>query len=123
MWSQNLDKHQWNERVIMIFADKEHKSLAEQQCELIIKNNEKFLDQRIVLYKCIEDQCTFYDFKDTPKTLASVKDSKGFKIILIGLDGGEKFSSDTFVKPDVIVELIDTMPMRQQELRTREKNE
>lgn len=40
-----------------------------------------------------------------------------FTVILIGKDGGEKFRSDKPVAPDAIFGLIDTMPMRQSEIR------
>ena len=41
----------------------------------------------------------------------------GFTALLIGKDGGEKLRSDTPVGPADLFPLIDTMPMRQQEMR------
>lgn len=61
----------------------------------------------------------FYDWKNTPKMFKTDTTKQGFSIVLIGLDGGEKYKSNTVEKPDVFLNLIDTMPMRRQELRNR----
>ena len=42
----------------------------------------------------------------------------GFAVILVGLDGGEKFRADAPVDPEVLHGLIDAMPMRREEMRT-----
>ena len=43
-----------------------------------------------------------------------------FEIVLIGKDGGEKFSSPEPITPDRLFEIIDAMPMRRDEMRRRE---
>lgn len=40
-----------------------------------------------------------------------------FRVVLVGLDGGEKLSDDEPVEVDRLFALIDGMPMRQRELR------
>ena len=42
-----------------------------------------------------------------------------FTLVLIGKDGGEKFRSSAFVPLTTLAALIDTMPMRQQEMHSR----
>lgn len=42
-----------------------------------------------------------------------------FTVVLLGKDGGEKFRSSTPVTMERLAALIDSMPMRQQELRQR----
>jgi hypothetical protein len=39
----------------------------------------------------------------------------GFTVVLVGLDGGEKFRTTEVVSPDTLEGLIDGMPMRQRE--------
>ncbi|MEM1164222.1 MAG: DUF4174 domain-containing protein, partial [Pseudomonadota bacterium] len=39
-----------------------------------------------------------------------------FTVILVGKDGGEKFRRNGLVDPDELNALIDTMPMRLQEM-------
>ena len=43
----------------------------------------------------------------------------GFNVVLLGLDGGEKFNSNNVEKANVFFNLIDKMPMRRQELRNK----
>ncbi len=123
VWSQNLEKHQWKERVIVIAANAENIDEAEQQFELFLKKREELIDRRIVLYKCIKKQCTFYNWKDHPKTMRVNTSHQVFKIELIGLDGGLKYQSNTIEKPQVVLDLIDLMPMRRQELKANTKND
>jgi hypothetical protein len=43
----------------------------------------------------------------------------GFTLLLIGKDGGEKLRSQNVVAPETLCRLIDSMPMRQEEMRER----
>jgi len=42
-----------------------------------------------------------------------------FTVVLVGKDGGEKFRRESAVDPDDVLSLIDSMPMRQREIRER----
>ncbi|MEM1275997.1 MAG: DUF4174 domain-containing protein [Pseudomonadota bacterium] len=46
----------------------------------------------------------------------------GFTVILVGLDGGEKFRNSRITDPSELNELIDRMPMRQNEVMRRGRN-
>ena len=43
----------------------------------------------------------------------------GFTLLLIGKDGGEKLRSHEIVSPETLCRLIDSMPMRKEEMRER----
>ncbi len=47
----------------------------------------------------------------------ALRDGAGFQVLLIGKDGGVKMRSATPVAAERILSLIDSMPMRQQEMR------
>lgn len=47
----------------------------------------------------------------------ALRDGQGFQVLLIGKDGGVKMRSATPVAAEDILSLIDSMPMRQQEMR------
>ncbi len=47
----------------------------------------------------------------------ALRDGQGFQVLLIGKDGGIKMRSATPVAAEDILSLIDSMPMRQQEMR------
>lgn len=42
-----------------------------------------------------------------------------FRVVLVGLDGGQKFERDAPVETEQLFQVIDGMPMRQRELRER----
>lgn len=121
IWSQNLDKHLLKQRVIIISADKANLHKAEAQFKLLNKEHKKLTDRKLIVYKCIDNTCTFYDFLKAPKTIRIHKEILGFRVALLGLDGGEKFNSNQVENADVFCSLIDRMPMRRQELRTQQK--
>jgi hypothetical protein len=121
-WSQNFKMHLWKNRVIVISADRTNYELLESQFNLLNAEKEKLIDRKIVLYKCKENTCAFYNFKQEPKMTKTNSKIVGFSVALIGLDGGEKYKSKKEENPDVFFDLIDTMPMRKHELN-RERNE
>lgn len=47
-------------------------------------------------------------------------DHQGFHVLLIGKDGGDKLSSSEPIGSGVLSPLIDSMPMRQEEMRRKE---
>ena len=119
IWSQDIDKYLWENRVIVILADKYNETRATDQFNNLKTEKDKLIDRRLVVYKCVEDKCMYYDFKNDAKVVSVDKEITGFNVVLKGLDGGEKFNSDTVQKVNVFFNLIDKMPMRQQELSNR----
>ena len=51
-----------------------------------------------------------------------MNNSVGFRLILIGKDGGEKFTSDIPISCKHLYAIIDSMPMRQQEIKRGKHN-
>lgn len=121
IWSQNLDSHRWIDRVIIISADEANSKLAEYQFNILKAEKDKLKDRKIVIYKCISNSCVFYNGEEVSKTIKMDMSIKGFETVLVGLDGGEKFKSKKLEKPSVFLDLIDTMPMRRQELKNQKK--
>ena len=121
LWSQNTDEHKWNNRVLIIRGSKTDSILVEQQFKTFSKIQNQITDRKLVLYKCIENNCTFYDWKQKPRILKMEALQSSFEIILIGLDGYEKFKSSKLEESKVIFDLIDQMPMRRQEIKNHKK--
>ena len=123
-YTQHLDKHQWKDRLLLVIVDSyESKSLQKQLA--LFKDTEKELAER----KLVVYQITPFDYKEGMQSSKSLKGSslyqqynqqkKDFKLILIGLDGGVKESYFNPTPPAEIYDIIDQMPMRQQELRNK----
>lgn len=101
-----LQEHRWTHRPIIVFA----------------KPGDLRLDIQMERFDLAEP-----DLKDRDNILivdtaegSALRDRfqpSGFTVILVGKDGGEKFRRDGLVDPAELNALIDTMPMRQQEMR------
>lgn len=106
--AQNVSKYQWKNRVVLLFA-KDSESIA------IKKQLKAFEEQKAATE---ERDMVILTAKPMLKTQLGLKpDFEG--IVLIGKDGGVKFSENFFVKPQTLFALIDKMPMRKTEMRRK----
>lgn len=106
--ADSLRHYLWQARPILIFAAEDDPRLAQQLA--------LFQDASAALHD--RDNVVVVDpGGDTPLGLRFRPD--GFTVILVGLDGGEKLRRQEVIDPRTLNALIDTMPMRQQELQQR----
>jgi len=103
--ADSLRPYLWQARPILIFAEPGDPRL-ERQLALFTADRAALKDRRNVV---IVDPGG-----ETP--LARRFRPDGFTVILVGLDGGEKYRAGRVVAPDTLSDLIDTMPMRRREL-------
>jgi Domain of unknown function (DUF4174) len=113
MNAKNLDDLRWKERVVLIYAPEgSEKELARQQ-ELLRSHGAEMVARDVT-------QIVLRNGAETAKLVDRFKLSgRGFTLLLIGKDGGEKLRSHEIVAPERILRLIDSMPMRQEEMRER----
>ncbi|WP_299189849.1 DUF4174 domain-containing protein [uncultured Aquimarina sp.] len=123
-FSQDLNKHQWEDRLILIIADSyKNPKLVKQLKEF--KNKSKYLqDRKLIVYQITPTSYqTGIDKNTSTKSNAVYKEynpsNEDFKIILLGLDGGTKLKSNKVLSSAQIFDQIDQMPMRRQELRIK----
>ncbi|WP_025743143.1 DUF4174 domain-containing protein [Aquimarina pacifica] len=121
---QEIKKHQWKNRVILLLTDSfENKTFLQQKKELA-KYKDDLKARKLLVYEVSPAQYTLMFNRKLCKTRPSFYDTytnKTFsKIILIGLDGDIKMKSSSFTKAIDIFKTIDQMPMRRNELRTRD---
>jgi hypothetical protein len=113
MNAKNLDDLRWKERVVLIYAPEgSEKELARQQ-ELLRSHGAEMVARDVT-------QIVLRNGAENAKLVDRFKLSgRGFTLLLIGKDGGEKLRSHEVVAPERICRLIDSMPMRQEEMRER----
>ena len=114
---------QWENRILIVIANQESDSLATEQLSNFEGSEEGFKERDLI---------TFFLFKkgasrlnEQPLHPASAEDileqfgsgQSGFRFLLIGKDGGVKLQKDSPVSAEDIFGLIDSMPMRQREMR------
>lgn len=123
MSSQSIADLKWKNRLIVVFTETTDSQKFQHQLEIFNKNIAEFNDrklklihavpnkQQIVLPEITEWQAsTFYNKNKKEKTA-------DFEVILIGLDGGVKLRQYKVTEAKEIFDLIDSMPMRQSEMR------
>jgi len=114
---------QWENRILIVIANQESDSLFTQQLSNF-KGNEEGLRER--------DLITFFLFRNGvsrlneqplhPSSAEEILEQYGsdqpdFRLLLIGKDGGIKLREKAPVSVEDIFGLIDSMPMRQREMR------
>ena len=103
-----LNQYLWKNRIILTFADdQDHPDLIRLKVEM--KENECEILNRDLLH---------FHFSNEGKTgNHTTTNDQSFRILLIGKDGGIKYESKQFVSLIQLFELIDLMPMRQDEMQ------
>lgn len=96
-----LDGYRWKSRVLLQFGDPP---------KFTAQTNAAFKERDLVVLKA-----------DTPQFRKAFQITAPFALILIGKDGGEKARWLTPINPQTIIDLIDSMPMRQSEMRRKNK--
>ena len=101
-----LSRYLWKNRIILTFAnDKDHPDLIKLKAE--IKENDCEILNRDLLH--------FHFGNDGKTGNLTTKSDQFFRILLIGKDGGIKYESNRSVSLIHLFELIDSMPMHQDE--------
>lgn len=114
---------QWENRILIVIANQESDRPVTKQLSNFEDHEEGFRERDLI---------TFYLFRngvsrlhEQPLHPSSAEDildqygsgKPGFRLLLIGKDGGVKLRKDTPVSVEDIFGLIDSMPMRQREMR------
>lgn len=123
-----LDQHQWERRVLLVFApDSNHVSL-QKQFDILTQEKTKVTDRDLVFYKIFtwKGESSVGEQMDKKEINAIRRQfevpADRFALILIGKDGTEKLRRWSVVPPKEIFDLIDSMPMRQAEMRRKNGN-
>ncbi|WP_339649496.1 DUF4174 domain-containing protein [uncultured Salegentibacter sp.] len=119
--AQDLSKHQWKDRLILIIAEEKNEKFQQQLIQL--QNHKNGLDDRkLVVYQILpETYSTGFkeeNWKNSNELFQKYKDKKSeFQVLLIGLDGGKKLEETEILSTEKLFNTIDSMPMRQSEMR------
>ena len=103
-----LNQYLWKNRIILTYAeDEQNPDLIKLKAEM--KENDCEILNRDLLR---------FHFSNERKTgNHTTTNDQSFRILLIGKDGGIKYESNQYVSLIQLFELIDSMPMRQDEMQ------
>ena len=125
--AQPIEGHRWEDRVLLILAENPTDVEFRRQVLALTAEQESMAERIGAVYRVFPDS---YSRGLTGTSVVLRKagpifgsdPEKGFRLLLIGLDGGVKVRSETFVAPGELWGLIDSMPMRRAEIRKKGKN-
>jgi len=122
--SQDLDKHKWQNRLIVILTNDTQNETYKKQVDVFEDEEEGFKERKLLVYhvKATEYKMGFgnEDWKKSTQLYNRFKNSdSGFEVLLLGLDGGVKLRQDELLTVKKLYAKIDAMPMRQRELESK----
>ena len=120
--SQVLASIQWKNRVLLLMSEDPNDPMVKQQISLFSQDNEELKERKLVLLQVFPNfylmgadnavkrtsEEVYFDYKSARKS---------FELVLIGLDGDEKFRRNDLIRPDDLYAIIDSMPMRRYETK------
>lgn len=121
-----LSDHQWQHRIVLIFAPSERSPAYQQQIQAWQADEVGVRDRDLKLVEVLGTGESRVDGQFmTSASAESLRRQFGvtveeFVVILVGKDGTEKQRSGTPVTLAMLFRTIDAMPMRQQEMRSQQ---
>ena len=111
----SIDQYRWNKRPILVFASSGQDEGYTKQLDVLRSDRRGLAERDIVVLSDLDSRATG-DLREALRI-------EGFEVVLIGKDGGVKLRSKTPVSLDRLFARIDSMPMRQREMRSRPRTE
>lgn len=122
MQSQSLKEYRWEKRIIILVSGKDATISSQKQLEALVSKKSALEERDLILFLLNKHSvvCSNKDASqiDAVKLRKELKIDGAFEgVILIGKDSGVKMREEFHVEPQKIFDLIDSMPMRQTEMK------
>jgi len=122
--AQDLAKHQWEDRLVLIIAEEKNEKFQQQLTELQ-KDQQGLKERKLVIYQILPTKYSTgfeeENWKNSTELYKKYKTGKSdFRVVLIGLDGGDKLTQTEILSAEKLFRTIDSMPMRQSEMRNNQ---
>jgi hypothetical protein len=124
----DFGEYRWNNRPLFVFSPNADREDYQKQISNLSSKEEGIEDRDMIVHLVLEEGNSFVG--DHPLTEEAVRqlqekfeiDPTDFIIILVGKDGGVKLRKEEYTPMSDIFNLIDSMPMRQREMKEKEEN-
>ena len=123
--SLDLSVFQWKNRLLILFAPNYSHPLFDALRQSLAARRSEAAERDLVIFEIFESAASSMNNEVIdPATARRLREkfdvpAHGFTVILIGKDGGIKLQRQERTHLDDIFALIDSMPMRQEEMRRR----
>ena len=123
--AQSLNDFQWQNRLIIIYEKSDQLSdKGDIQERTLLFNTSKLKERklRVFRYNGARLKTVFPDKQELKIKELGLSFNHDYEMILIGLDGSIKKRFTSIKSPEWIFDYIDSMPMRQSEIRSKKGN-
>lgn len=123
--SLDLSQFQWKNRLLFIFSPSRDHPLFHTLHQSLLSQEAEVKDRDLIIFEILDSGPSNMNKNDLdPQTAQLLREkfdiSTGkFTVILVGKDGGVKLKRQTQTQLGDIFALIDSMPMRQDEMRQK----
>ncbi len=125
--AQNLKQFKWENRILLVFSDKKENEIYKEQLQELSENEEGLAERKLLLFEVVEEEYrkTHFDNANAGSSKWLITENlrkkfnaenERFKVVLIGLDGRVKRTTNKLFEKEALFGLIDSMPMRIQEM-------
>ncbi len=125
-FAQDLSKHQWENRLILLITDDENNSTFQAQLAEFRKDLTGLDERKLIIYQVMPGAYRTGLDGNNKKTSARLyqdykKTDSGFEVILLGLDGGIKLQQNKLLPLEKLYATIEAMPMRLREMERKKQ--
>ena len=121
----DLAAYVWKNRLLLLFASSNEDGSYQEFMKKLQKQEDEIVERDLLVFSIFErGQSRFGNSVIDRHSAASLRDKFSiipgqFTVVLVGKDGGEKLRRGAAVDIDDIFSVIDSMPMRQREMKER----
>lgn len=126
MEAQDLKKHRWRQRVIIILTENRDNALFNEQVSELEKHLNGLEARKLIVYQ-LSPKSYKINFSEANQWIENTslyenfsKTELPFQVLLIGLDGSIKLRQAKLLSAASLFETIDAMPMRRTEMRRKD---
>lgn len=123
----DLEIYRWKNRILLVFSPTDADPAFKAFDQSISRQISEVKHRDLIVLRIFETGPSFIEEKPLPhedvenlQTRFRVKPGR-FSVILVGKDGGIKLLREDQAELKEIFDLIDTMPMRQQEMKQKDR--
>ena len=122
--AQDLSSHQWQDRVLLVISEDVSNDVFKRQLTELIQNKKEMVERKLVIYqitpKAYKKGVENGEWQKGDNAFEKyMKPMSPFRVILLGIDGGEKLNQTEFLHSKDLFVLIDGMPMRRAEINKK----
>ena len=124
----DLSRYTWKNRLLLLFAPDRNHPFFEGLQQALVERSAEATDRDLVVFEILASGTSRIDGAVIdPQTNRSLREKfkispSAFSVILIGKDGGIKLKRGEQTNLEDIFGLIDSMPMRREEIRDKSRN-